>query len=418
MTLSPARPVLEHGLENAHHHAGRAKHAPSHRRAAEAALGRVAHRPRRAFAIETAARWSGYSNADQLVQQVTHALWKNTMKRLMILIVCLVVGYSSVVRADDRLLGIGVNEGSVGFEVAMRSARAAGVQVIELPQQWDDIEPRPGKYTGKWFDIANAYYPAAGIKLVISLNPIDTNSLRVPDDLRGRPLDDAKVIDRYNKAVDFVFDRTKDIDLVGFAIGNEIDGTLGFDKRKWEQYARFFKATSAHVRRRRPGVPVGAKVMLPTLIGADATLPAFVNANADVIMATYYPLGTDFHVKDLATVGRDIGKLASLPGNKPIYLLEAGCPSSDEINSSPAKQAQFVREVFKAWDAHRSRVKLVNFIWLHDIAPAEVANYAKYYRVGTRSFSQYLGSLGMRTYDGKDKPAFKVLCKEMRKRGW
>ncbi|MFK8115274.1 MAG: hypothetical protein AB8B91_23945, partial [Rubripirellula sp.] len=45
-----------------------------------------------------------------------------------------------VKRGHGRLLGFGVTEGSVGYEVAFGEAKKAGVQFIELPQQWDDIE--------------------------------------------------------------------------------------------------------------------------------------------------------------------------------------------------------------------------------------------------------------------------------------
>ena len=166
----------------------------------------------------------------------------------------------------DRLFGLGINEGSIGFGKAFAAARDAGLQFVELPSQWDDIEPKPGEFTNQWLDIANAYYPAVGIRLVISLNPIDTNKLRMPADLSGKPFDDPAVIERYNKAADYVLSRVSKANLVAFAIGNEIDGYLGGDPKKWQQYARFFEATSEHVGRTRPGSTVGAKVMLSALV--------------------------------------------------------------------------------------------------------------------------------------------------------
>lgn len=44
----------------------------------------------------------------------------------------------------DRKLGFGVTEGSIGYELAFASARDAGMQFIELPQQWDEFEIRRG----------------------------------------------------------------------------------------------------------------------------------------------------------------------------------------------------------------------------------------------------------------------------------
>jgi hypothetical protein len=317
-----------------------------------------------------------------------------------------------------RLLGLGINEGSIGFEKAFSAARAAGLQFVELPSQWDDIEPKPGEFTNQWLDIANAYYPAVGIRLVISLNPIDTNKLRLPADLVGKPFDDPAVIQRYSKAVDYVLSRVSKADLVAFAIGNEIDGYLGDDRKKWQQFARFFEATSEHVRRRRPGVTVGAKVMLPSLLGGARALAEPVNAHADAVLATYYPLGDGFRVKPPTAVAKDLGALLQQYSDKPVYLLEAGCPSSSFLGSSEAQQAAFVREVFRFWDAHQRQLKAVNFIWLHDISEAQVQSYTKYYGIGQRGFAEYLGTLGLRYHDGKDKQAFQTLRQEAKSRDW
>lgn len=318
----------------------------------------------------------------------------------------------------DRLLGLGINEGSIGFGEAFAAARDAGLQFVELPSQWDDIEPKPGEFTNQWLDIANAYYPAVGTRLVISLNPIDTNKLRLPADLSGKPLDDPAVIERYNKAAEYVLSRVSKADLVAFAIGNEIDGYLGSDPKKWQQYVRFFAAASEHVRRTRPGVIVGAKVMLSSLVGGARALAEPVNARADAVLVTYYPLSDGFRVKSPSAVAKDLEGVVQQYPDKPIYLLEAGCPSSSYLGSSEARQAEFVREVFSFWDAHPRQLKAVNFIWLHDISDAEVQSYTKYYGVGQRAFAEYLGTLGLRSHDGKDKQAFQVLRQEAKSRGW
>ncbi len=85
---------------------------------------------------------------------------------------------------------------------------------------------------------------------------------------------------------------------------------------------------------------------------------------------------------------------------------------------SADKQSQFVREVFTAWDKHHTRIRFINFIWLHDISQAEVKSYAKYYGLASKGFAEYLGTLGLRTHDGKAKPAFTTLHNEAKARGW
>ena len=86
-------------------------------------------------------------------------------------------------RMSDRKLGFGVTEGNVGYELAFAAAKHAGIQFIELPQQWDEIETAPGNYESEFVSMANQVYPALDTAIVLSLNPIDTNALRIPEHL-------------------------------------------------------------------------------------------------------------------------------------------------------------------------------------------------------------------------------------------
>lgn len=135
-------------------------------------------------------------------------------------------------------------------------------------------------------------------------------------------------------------------------------------------------------------------------------------------MLTYYPLNNDFTVKNPEVVHEDFAKLVVLFPDKPIYVLEAGYPSSTLLGSSEAKQADFVREIFIAWDTQAEHIKLLDFLWLHDISPASVEELGDYYGFHDEKFLAFLATLGLRTFDGEDKEAFKVLRLETKKRGW
>jgi len=116
-------------------------------------------------------------------------------------------------------------------------------------------------------------------------------------------------------------------------------------------------------------------------------------------------------------VDKDLSEVFKQYKDKPVYLLEAGCPSSGFLGSSEARQAEFVRQLFNFWDANRRRLKVVNFIWLHDISDTEVQSYTKYYNVGQRGFAEYLGTLGLRHHDGRDKEAFTRVAPMILRRG-
>jgi hypothetical protein len=135
-------------------------------------------------------------------------------------------------------------------------------------------------------------------------------------------------------------------------------------------------------------------------------------------MLTYYPLNADFSVREPQVVHEDFAKLVELFPSKPIYILEAGYPSSPLLGSSEAKQADFVQEIFKAWDTYIGHIKLLDFLWLHDIPPAVVEELGDYYGLRDETFLAYLATLGLRTFEGQDKEAFRVLSLEAESRGW
>jgi hypothetical protein len=162
----------------------------------------------------------------------------------------------------DRLIGHGISEGAVGFGKAFALAQDAGLEFIELPFAWDSIETAPGTYGNKNLKIANVFFPAQRVKIFLTVNPIDTNNLRMPPDLKNKAFDDSEIIERYNRLIDYVFDQIPDLEILGFGIGNEIDAYLANNKARWRQYRKFYEATRQYVKKKRPELKVGTKAMM------------------------------------------------------------------------------------------------------------------------------------------------------------
>ena len=123
-----------------------------------------------------------------------------------------------VVQKGDRLLGVGYTEGTIGPDKTFEIIKDSGMDFIEFPLQWAEIEQSPGAYENEILDIANSYYPDQGIGVVLTLNPIDTNTYQVPSDLVDMPLDDPEVIQRYKNLVDYVFSELPDLDISNILI--------------------------------------------------------------------------------------------------------------------------------------------------------------------------------------------------------
>ncbi len=78
-------------------------------------------------------------------------------------------------------------------------------------------------------------------------------------------------------------------------------------------------------------------------------------------------------------------------------------------------QAEFIRQMFLAWDKYPNKMPIVMFTWLYDRPSSEVEDLLRYYGINDPAFAAYLSSLGLRAGAGagRDKEAFKVLSREM-----
>lgn len=321
----------------------------------------------------------------------------------------------------ERMLGIDVVEAEgETYDQAFQFARLAGMQFTSLSLAWDDLEPQPGEYSPdpNFLAIANQYYPAQGVPLALTITPIDTNRARLPADLKDAAFDDPEVIARFERLLDYVFSQIPDVELAILAIGNEVDAMLGVDAAAWARYQTFYESTAAYARSLRSGVPVGVKVTMAGLTGERRELAQALNARSDMILVTYYPLEAGFSVRPSDVVAGDLAALAALFPDRPIGVLEAGYPSSEELGSSQAQQAEFVRQSFRAWDSQAGQIVLLNFTWLTDVPRASVEAWIDYYGLDDRRFAAYLATLGLRGADGVPKPALDALAAEAHARGW
>ena len=328
-----------------------------------------------------------------------------------------------VIPAGDRILSIAVNEAeNADYDQAFQIAQGAGLQTVSLSIQWDEIETSPGVYAPEpnFLAIANLYYPTQNVPLDLMIGTIDTNHMRLPEDLRDKSFDDPEVIERYSALLDFVFSQLTDAEVNSLAVGNEINAWIGDDPVKWQEYIQFYKAIVEYVHTNWPDVSVGSKVMFNALAGNESGEVMKLNTSSDVIMVTYYPLHEDFSVQEPEVVHKDFQIVADLYPNRSIWFMEIGYPSSPQNDSSEVKQAKFIQHAFQAWDTHADQIQLLNFVWLTDIPASQVEVYEDYYGLSDEGFLSYLASLGLRHSEGSgiDKPGFLQLTLEAEARGW
>lgn len=320
----------------------------------------------------------------------------------------------------ERVLGVAISDrADGGFNEAFLEAVDAGMQATSLPLAWDDLEVQPGVYAPAidYLAIASSYYGPRGTRLLLEINPIDTNNNRVPAHLAGRAWDDPELIQAFKDLLSWALPRAVDLDLVALSIGNEVDGLLA-SGAEWEAYRRFFVEVSAHARSLRQGLRVGSKVTYGGISGGAAGHAANLNAETDVVLTTYYPLGDQFRILAPRTVRDVFDWMTVAYAGRPIIFAEIGSPSTTLCGSSEALQAEFVRQTFEAWDQHAEQIEMVEWVWMHDIDQSALDHYEAYYGLSDLCFLEYLGTLGLKHFDGSDKPAWTALAEESARRGW
>ena len=239
------------------------------------------------------------------------------------------------------------------FNQGFTEAQNMGVVGVDLLVEWSSIETTAGSGTthGTYVDpgaelaTANAFYPANGASISINVPPIDMGKYVVPSDLAGKTLDDLTLVNRYLQMVDFVLSKLPAATFVNFQVGNEIDSspqanTVAF----WTSYFTFLSYVVPHIHTARPGVKVGVTATfngaVGTGTGSSTTRAGFqqLATAMDEVGITYYPLNSSFIVEDVSVIATDFDTLTSLYST-PIYVEEAGFPTSATCNSSDAQQS-------------------------------------------------------------------------------
>lgn len=329
-----------------------------------------------------------------------------------------VLGVCATPASGARVLSIDVNAArgrdyTAAFEIALN----VGLSEIGLTFPWTSIEVAPGVYDNGDLAAANAFYPSYVVPVRLMISPIQTNMKVVPSDLADKPFDDPELIARFNAMLDWVATQIPDLTVAGTILGNEYDVYLGQDPAAWAAYTAFYAATAAHARALWPGARLSAEATLPGAIGLMLAYNQVLNQHSDVLSVSYYPLNPGFTVQAPQVVQGAFDQICALYA-LPIDFEEIGYPSGDRNKSSLAQQAEFVHEVFLAWDRHVDRVRMVDFTWMHDLPPGVARLIARIYGVHNPRFTEYIATLGLRNFDGTDKPAWAQLQADAAARGF
>jgi len=322
----------------------------------------------------------------------------------------------------DRILGIDVNMAEDNdYDKSFQLAKSLGSEVTSLSMNWKDIETAPGKYEdpGGNLAVANVYYPQKS-RLALYIRAVDTASKMAPADLETVPFTAKEMAERYLNMIDWVFAQIPDVELLFLSVGDEIDLMMGDNKQQYQDFGVFLKTVREEIKKKHPNLLVG---FTATLQGLTEKVPEdlkALNQYSDAVFVSYYPKVENGGMNEPSVVAGDYESLVKRYPGRIIYFEQTGYPTSPFLKSSEAKQREFVRETFRAWDTHASQIKYISFAWLTDLPQASLDAYKEYYKTSDKTLLEFLRTLGFRTNhgSGQDKEAFRAIQAEAKARGW
>ena len=281
---------------------------------------------------------------------------------------------------------------------------------------WHDLEPQSGKDETEWRLGGLAYGIEKGFVPYMGISIINTVRRDMPDDLEDISWSDPALLVRWQALLDRVQTRLPG-QLPTFLIGNEVD--IYFEKHPDElaDFLTFYKAARQAVLARWPQARVGSSVTYEGLITTRRDLVQQILAVGDAAFFTFYPM-IQFKPVDLSAMPAALDAMITAAEGKQIYLQEVGYPSAPGLSSSPLKQAEFFSTIIPLIEA-RPQIVQANIFCMHDFSPKLADMLTSYYGFGwapgvfVRPFKEFLMTLGLRTHDGQDKPAWTAVQKAL-----
>jgi len=317
---------------------------------------------------------------------------------------------------------VAVSDGgsSVDQTLANLEVLAAGSRGVSFVRRWNQLYSTPvDPIASEWAALEkNAdLYRDADRKLLVCLTIVDRTLDVRPSGLAGG----------FNElptrqALDTLIDRTFaafDGELLALSFGNEIDRWLLQASASERSDMLALIQHGVDYARAHPSKPgstwVGVTLGVDALISGKPSEITSLAAMGDAVIVDYWPVDASFEARAPTTAAEDLEKLAALDGGEggadlPILFQTVAYPSSSESASSLDQQKIFFENLFGALATRRERFPFVSVLGLHDGDPQSCVQEAALFGAPANAKVEASRcSLGLKTNDGKPKPAFSTV---------
>jgi hypothetical protein len=274
---------------------------------------------------------------------------------------------------------------------------------------WQSLEPSPGAFSLNDVGTIISYLGVIkGFGLHLGMAVINRNVRETPTDLRSVAFDAPQMLSRFHALVDAVIPLLNQ-NVLYLSVGNEVDLYFSEHPAEWPEFRAFYYDVARYVHQRSSSLKIGVTTTYAGVTGSDSTNIRALNDSSDVVILTYYPIGSQFTPRSPSVVSAEFARMVSISRGRPVILQEVGYPDSASLGSSELIQQQFVAAVFNAWTVQGTAIPFLNFYCMHDLTPGQCDSLARYFGMpGNQPYKDFLGSLGFRSLQGLPKPSWQA----------
>lgn len=337
--------------------------------------------------------------------------------------------------------------GAAAAGTAFGDILSAGLSAYQLGLTWDAFESgdNPGVINTDLLSFYLNILDSLNLQAMVGLSLINTNVLSIPTDLidssnslklaDGMDFMSNEFYTRYRNLLDELVPVIDNYNGFYIVLANEFDiylydviGSSGSLSSYKDSFTQLMINMSDYIHNTLNYNQIA--------VGITSTHDGFIDYasqnhfselldSLDVVSLTYYPLQSNFYVKNPHVVYDDIMDIVDIiPDNMPLIIQEFGYPSgylpsvdntNSTNNSSESKQNQFYLECNETFVPliKSNKLRVASAFKLIDWSEPQCDAFEEYYGLENDQFKEYLCTLGLYTYGGTEKQAFDTLIAMM-----
>lgn len=343
----------------------------------------------------------------------------NVKKFMMVLAVLfLLTGHSAAIAAEIGIIILPRDFSKLKVEDfinAVNEVKQTGSSVNLTLLGGLELEPSPGKFAVKE-KLGGFNYMAKTLNSTTNyfgVSLINTTRRDISADLITTPWTNPEMLERFSGLLDKI-QMHLEVNPTQFLVGNEVDVYFESHPDELASYLDFFKKARLLILEKYPSAQVGMSVTFEGLKKNRAKIIRQIIEAGDAAFFTYYPLSVN--EQSNPDYQQDIDEILETAGGKQVFLQEIGYSTLPLSVTSEQKQEEFFKFILPVI-RQEPRITMAAIFAQHDIDPPMCQTLIKYYGFSKASgefkslFRDMICSLGLKTFDGKAKPAWNTVSR-------